>query len=174
MVLKTLAACGTGFDCASKGEIDKVLSSCPQSEIVYANPCKQSSYIKYAVSEGVLRMTFDNADELFKIKIHGPNAKAILRILPDDSKSACRFGIKFGAGLDAVPGLLKLAKDLRVDVIGVSFHVGSWCFDPSGFTDAVKLARHVFDIALDFGYRFSLLDIGGGFPGSVPNLKTLP
>jgi ornithine decarboxylase len=168
MVLKTLAACGTGFDCASKGEISQILSTCPNSEIIYANPCKQASFISYAYESEIYRMTFDNADELFKIKLYCPNAKAILRILTDDSKSACRFGAKFGARLDIIPSLLLLAKELNVDVIGISFHVGSGCFDASGFTDAVKLSRKVFDIGLAYGFDFTLLDIGGGFPGNTP------
>ena len=43
--------------------------------IIYANPCKQSSYIRYAQEAGVERMTFDNEQELMKIKQIYPNAK---------------------------------------------------------------------------------------------------
>jgi len=43
-VVKLLADLGTGFDCASKAEIDQVLKlGIPQSRIIYANPCKQRS-----------------------------------------------------------------------------------------------------------------------------------
>ncbi len=41
-----------------------------------------------------------------------PGARAVLRILTDDSKSLCAFGIKFGAPLSAVPALLQRAKEL--------------------------------------------------------------
>lgn len=34
------------------------------------------------------------------------------------------------------------------------------------FDDAVRRARKVFDEGAMLGYRFSLLDVGGGFPGS--------
>jgi diaminopimelate decarboxylase len=43
--------------------------------IIYANPCKQSSYIRYAEQVGVTTMTFDNEQELMKIKQIHPNAK---------------------------------------------------------------------------------------------------
>lgn len=108
-------------------------------------------------------MTFDNTDELYKIVRSHPKAKLVIRILTDDSRSLCRLGLKFGAPLVTVPGLLAKAKELELDVIGVSFHVGSGCFDSSAFSDAVMRARMVFDMGKDAGYEFSLLDVGGGF-----------
>lgn len=165
-VIKTLAECGTGFDCASKAEIQMVLEAGVDSNrIIYANPCKQSSHLAYATEKNIHTMTFDNVDELYKIKSINPNAKLVLRILTDDSKSVCRFGVKFGASLAVVPNLLQAAKSLNMQVIGVSFHVGSGCFDASSFVEAVRLARKAFDIGSTFGYDFQLLDIGGGFPG---------
>jgi ornithine decarboxylase len=108
-------------------------------------------------------MTFDNADELFKIARAHPGAKLIVRILADDSKSICRFGIKFGAPLEVVPSLLSKAKELGLDVIGVSFHVGSGCYDPTIYGDAIRRARDAFVMGSQVGYQFSLLDVGGGF-----------
>ena len=108
-------------------------------------------------------MTFDNADELYKVARVHPSAKLIIRILADDSKSICRFGIKFGAPLEVVPALLSKARELHLDVIGVSFHVGSGCYDPTIYEDAIRRAREAFDMGQRAGYQFSVLDIGGGF-----------
>ena len=47
----------------------------------------------------------------------------------------------------------------------LSFHVGSGCYDPNAYHAAVESARNVFDIAERAGFNFTLLDIGGGFPG---------
>ncbi|KAJ3066654.1 hypothetical protein HK102_007593 [Quaeritorhiza haematococci] len=166
-VLKTLASLNTGFDCASKTEIQTILDlGIDPSRIIYANPCKQASHIRFAAANNVAHMTFDNSDELYKVKKYHPNAKMVLRILTDDSKSVCRFGIKFGAGLEAVPALLRVAKELEIDVVGISFHVGSGCFDASAFAEAVYNAKKAFDIGKDMGFDFDLLDIGGGFPGN--------
>lgn len=112
---------------------------------------------------GVEMMTFDNADELHKVSRTHPNAKLVVRILADDSKSLCRFGTKFGAPLEIVPGLLAKARELNLNVVGVSFHVGSGCYDVSVFADAIRRARSAFDMGKDAGYEFTLLDIGGGF-----------
>ena len=43
--------------------------------IIYANPCKQASYIRYAEEVGVETMTFDNEQELLKIKQMHSTAK---------------------------------------------------------------------------------------------------
>ncbi|KAI8882632.1 alanine racemase C-terminal domain-like protein, partial [Backusella circina FSU 941] len=46
-----------------------------------------------------------------------------------------------------------------------SFHVGSGSFDELAFVDAVQRARWTFDQGEKLGFNFTLLDIGGGFPG---------
>lgn len=166
-VLRTLLPLCAGFDCASKGEIETMLGmGVSPSNIIYANPCKSPEHIRYARDHGVHLMTFDNADELAKVKAINPQAKMVLRILTDDSKSVCRFGTKFGAHLPATYPLLQTARHLGLDVVGVSFHVGSGCQDPMAFDDAVRRAKKVFEEGARLGYRFSLLDVGGGFPGS--------
>lgn len=166
-VLHTLAKLGTGFDCASKNEIQKVLAmKVPKGRIIYANPCKPSSHIKYAAKHKVARMTFDNETELHKIKNLYPAAELVLRMLPpDESKSQCQLGMKFGAPLKQLPSLLKVAKQLGLNVIGISFHVGSGSCDASAFSLAVKAAHVAFAYGRQAGFDFSLLDIGGGFPG---------
>lgn len=75
-VLEVLAAMGTGFDCASKSEIDKILSlDVSPDRIVFANPAKPASHIKFAASRCVDLMTFDNETELHKIKTLYPHAR---------------------------------------------------------------------------------------------------
>ncbi|KXN81293.1 Ornithine decarboxylase [Leucoagaricus sp. SymC.cos] len=166
-VIRLLASLGAGFDCASNGEINQILSigggAIDPSRIIFANPCKAVSFIRAAAKAGVDTMTFDNADELYKMAKAHPNAKLVVRILTDDSKSLCAFGIKFGAPLAVVPSLLAKAKELNLNVIGVSFHVGSGCYDPSVYRDAIARARAVFNMAKNVGYEFTLLDVGGGF-----------
>jgi len=46
-----------------------------------------------------------------------------------------------------------------------SFHVGSGCYDAMAYSAAVASARTVFNLAAAQGFNFTLLDIGGGFPG---------
>ncbi|KAL2119434.1 hypothetical protein VTJ04DRAFT_6395 [Mycothermus thermophilus] len=163
-LLELLAALGTGFDCASKAEIEQILRmGVDPSRIIYAQPCKTNSYVRYVAQEGVRQMTFDNADELRKIARLFPEAELFLRIHTDDSSSLCRLSLKFGASLDTTDGLLALARDLGLNVVGVSFHVGSGASDPRAFLKAVQDAHVVFQQAAAHGFALRTLDVGGGF-----------
>ena len=51
-------------------------------------------------------------------------------------------------------------------IILCSFHVGSGCQTPSTYQTALKMSAELFQYGTDIGFNFSLLDIGGGFPGS--------
>lgn len=163
-VLRLLASLGTGFDCASNAEIEAVLNlGISPQRIIYANPCKAASFVRHAATNNIGLTTFDNLDELDKMKRFHPSCKLVVRILTDDSKSACQLGLKFGAPLSSVPSLLARARELDLDVVGVSFHVGSGCYDPDSFRDAVYRARLAFQMGKEAGYTFDMLDIGGGF-----------
>lgn len=133
------------------------------TRIIYAQPCKTNSYVRYAASQGVKQMTFDNTDELHKIKKLFPGAELFLRISTDDSSSLCRLSLKFGASMDSTDGLLALARELDLNVVGVSFHVGSGASDPLAFRKAVQDANTVFEQARFYGYYMHTLDVGGGF-----------
>jgi ornithine decarboxylase len=166
LILNTLVELGVGFDVASKTEISSVREfGVDSNNIIFANPVKEINSITFAQSEGIDKMTFDSEDELKKISIYHPNAKLVLRILVDDSKSKMPFGSKFGCPRENLPGVFNLAKTLNLNIIGVSFHVGSCCGDSTSYSEAIKLAREVFDTAKTFGFDMYSLDIGGGFPG---------
>jgi len=161
------------FDCASQSEIESVLSlGVPPTRIVYANPCKPKSHIDYARRHGVLRTTFDSESELYKIKSVGGNCKdwqLILRIWVDDKDAQCQLSNKYGAHSNECYRLLSLAKNLDLNVIGISFHVGSGA-KMTAFKQAVRDSKKIFDLGVDLTHPMSLLDIGGGFPGTCdPN-----
>ncbi|EME39310.1 hypothetical protein DOTSEDRAFT_75136 [Dothistroma septosporum NZE10] len=169
-ILRLLAKLGAGFDCASKAEIEQVLGlGVDPARIIYAQPCKTKSYMRYTAKTGVKQMTFDNTDELYKVKELFPQAELFLRISTDDSASLCRLSQKFGASIDNVPELLALANDLDLNVVGVAFHVGSGASDPDAFRQAVSDARDVFDQAAALGYEMHTLDCGGGFVSETFN-----
>ncbi|CAH2222220.1 antizyme inhibitor 2 isoform X1 [Pelobates cultripes] len=120
VVVKLLADLGAGFDCASKPEIEFVQEiGVKPEQIIYANPCKQISQIRFAAKSGVQMMTFDNEEELVKVSQSHPNAKMVLRITTDDSKSTICLSVKFGASLNVCRHLLEMAMKLNVEVIGV-------------------------------------------------------
>lgn len=166
VIIKLMASMGLGFDCASKNEIAKVISaSVEPDKIIFANPCKMIEQIKFSRSNDVDLMTFDSSHELYKIKIYHPSAKLVLRIQVDDSKSRCKFNCKFGVRLDEVKDLLQQAKFMDLNIMGVSFHVGSGCEDPNVFKTALQNCKEVYNIAKELGFTLTLVDIGGGFIG---------
>jgi ornithine decarboxylase len=166
MIIKILTSLGCGADCASKTEIVNALEYLNPADIIYANPCKEITHIQFARSHDVDLLTFDSETELHKIKINHPKAKLILRIKVDDSSSRCKFGIKFGCEVDNIIPMLNLIKVLELNLIGVSFHVGSGCSSIGSFEKALADARNVFNLSLEKNnQRLTMLDIGGGFPG---------
>lgn len=165
-IVEFLASLGAGFDCASKQEIDQVLSyGVDPANIIYANPCKTRYFIKHASSVNVDLMTFDNELELHKIAQLHPQAKLVLRIKGNDRTSRCKFNIKFGADLNICYDLLKLAKQLSLNVVGVSFHNGSDCEETIAYHQSIAACKLVFAMGEEIGHHMTLLDIGGGFPG---------
>ncbi|KAF5840290.1 ornithine decarboxylase 1 [Dunaliella salina] len=165
-LLRLLMALGTGFDCASKGELRTMLKlGVHPSNIIFAHPCKRPSDILYAKEHGVEYTTFDTESELHKVAALNPGFKLVLRIRADDPGARVPLGIKYGADVGDAPKLLDVAHSLGLNVVGVSFHVGSACKDLATFTGAIESARLIFDQAEALGYNMELLDVGGGFTG---------
>jgi ornithine decarboxylase len=172
VLVKTLAILGCNFDCASQREIEIVqdITSDLQRkpEIIYANPCKALHHIAYAISHNVQMVTFDNVAEVKKLADVSSKWKLLLRIVTDDRGSQCRLSSKFGAPRSRWRNLLAAAQQTDLDVVGVSFHVGSGCRDASRYYTALQDSRELFDLAKkEFGFSMHILDIGGGFPGET-------
>jgi ornithine decarboxylase len=125
MLLRMMAALQMGFDCASLRELRTVLAlGVDPSNIVFSHPCKPISSLRFARDGGVFKTVFDNLDELEKIKGTMPQAQLILRIYASDKTANSSFGDKFGAIQQTTASLLNHARQLDLNVIGVSFHVG--------------------------------------------------
>lgn len=172
VIVELLAKLGCNFDCASRDEIAQVLDCGVHPErIIFANPCKASTQIKYARQEDIDLLTFDSISELYKIKLYHPKANLLIRIKIDDSKSVCRFSSKFGVSLDELDNIFTIAKACDLNLVGVSFHVGSNCFDLETYQKAISDAKTTFEVAKKYGFDFNLLDIGGGFPANNEKLS---
>ena len=172
VLLETLAKIGVNFDCASESEMKTIIEITKDPlRIIFANPCKMSSQISYARANGIDYMTFDCEEELYKIKLYHPNAKILLRIAVDDSKSLCKFNIKYGCKLKNVEDVLTIAKTIKLDVVGFSFHVGSGCHCSEIFYEALRDCKTAVNIAKTIGINIKVIDIGGGFPGLDKQVK---
>ncbi|XP_047370309.1 ornithine decarboxylase 1-like isoform X2 [Vespa velutina] len=147
MVIKVLAAMNANFDCASKQEIQEVMElGISPDRIIFANPTKCPSHIKFAKSLGINKMTVDSQLELNKIKKLYPDAKIIIRFRHDNSNldKSTKLGIKFGCDPDVEANqLIQFTKDLDLTLYGFSFHAGSPCYQINAYlsrmiNDAIK------------------------------------
>nr|XP_028592185.1 antizyme inhibitor 1 [Podarcis muralis]XP_028592186.1 antizyme inhibitor 1 [Podarcis muralis]XP_028592187.1 antizyme inhibitor 1 [Podarcis muralis] len=171
-VLEIMAALGTGFACSSKTEMALVqdLGISPEN-IIFTNPCKQASQIKYAAKIGVNILTCDSELELKKIARNHPNAKLLLHIATEDINGEEEMNMKFGTTLKNCRHLMECAKELNVQIVGVKFHVSSSCKEIQVYKHAISDARCVFDMAEEFGFTMNLLNIGGGFTDYEADLE---
>ncbi|XP_039746140.1 ornithine decarboxylase 2-like [Pararge aegeria] len=163
-MIKLAAALELGFDCASPGEIHKILELgvSPQS-IIFAAPTKTPDWMVYARQSGVRHTTFDSSYELKKVKQYWPDVGLLIRIKVD-SDSIYKLGEKFGCDFETeATNLLEEAASLGLKVVGVAFHVGSSCSSAHSHVEGLQNARALFDYETRAGRGMSIVDIGGGF-----------
>jgi ornithine decarboxylase len=109
-------------------------------------------------------MTFDTIEELNKIKAHYPEAECVLRIATEASTAIYNLSEKYGAPMELVPEMLKVAKELGLRVKGVAFHTGSGGVTANSYESSLLNVRKIFDMVKVMGMEpMDLIDIGGGF-----------
>jgi ornithine decarboxylase len=161
--VKVLADLGSSFDCASPAEIDLVLGmGVEQERIIYANPCKRRQEIAYAKNLNIKLTTFDSICELKKLAECGWK-QVVLRIRSDDPGARCCLGTKYGAEVEDWPELFTTSKKFGLNIVGVSFHVGSFASSADAFVSAIAKARAAVEMSWNYGFKPTLVDIGGGF-----------
>lgn len=124
-LLKRLAQNGAGFDCTSLGELRIVLGlGVSASRIIYTNPIKTPTSLRYVRKVGVRYLVFDNDEEVQKIQEVYPEASLLLRIAVKNPSAVIQLSDKFGAESPSSSYVLQRAVNLGMDVAGISFHVG--------------------------------------------------
>jgi ornithine decarboxylase len=87
----------------------------------------------------------------------------MLRIYAKDPDARCQFAHKFGCPKEKWLAILRTAQELNLNIMGISFHVGSGASSAKAYSLAIKEAREFYDLAKEFNYTIKLIDIGGGF-----------
>jgi ornithine decarboxylase len=164
-ILARLVALGSGFDAASRAEIEMCLSHGASPEkISFGNTVKRASDIAFAFSAGITLFAVDAEEELQKIADHAPGAKVYIRLIVDASEADWPLSRKFGCARDKALSLLQNARDLGLNPIGFSFHVGSQTRKAEMWTTTLDQVAGIWHMARANGFHLSLLNIGGGFP----------
>ena len=174
-IVRTLYKEGASFDVASMPEFQivyKNIKSMPAKQrqdwiwdkIIYANPTKPTDTLEELNKYKPL-VTFDNLEEIQKIKKHAPNAGLVLRLKVPNTGAMVELSSKFGANPGEAVDLILAADKVGLTVEGISFHVGSQTTNFENYVQAIALSANIFKEARDRGYtKMNLLDIGGGFP----------
>jgi ornithine decarboxylase len=174
-IVRTLFEEGSSFDVASMPEFMIVyenIRDMPRKErqdwiwdkIIYANTIKPIETLE-ALDKYKPLVTFDNAEEIKKIRKHAPHAGLVLRIRVPNTGSMVELSSKFGAHPGEAVDLIMTAFDSGVEVEGLSFHVGSQCTNFENYVTALQLSSDIIsEVETRTGRKIRLLDIGGGFP----------
>ena len=174
-IVNTLYEAGASFDVASMPEfriVHEYIKDMPDKQrqdwiwdkIIYANPIKANETLQELNPYKPL-VTYDNFEEIKKIKKHAPLAGLALRIKVPNTGAMVELSSKFGAAPGEAVDLILAADKAGLVVEGLSFHVGSQTTNFENYVAALNLAANLFKEAKDRGYtKMNLLDIGGGFP----------
>jgi len=186
-IIRTLFREGSSFDVASYNEFMQVyeyLRGMKKREkdwyiwdkIIFSNTIKDRSTLAKIKQYRPL-VTYDNIDEVKKVKRHCDSAGLVLRLKVPDTGSQVEMSSKFGCEPGDAMGLITAVFDLGLKVEGLSFHVGSQCTNFDNYTTALAITSELFHDARKRGYPLNIIDIGGGFPvpydAQVPHFEKL-
>ncbi|MEZ5937227.1 MAG: type III PLP-dependent enzyme [Hyphomonadaceae bacterium] len=158
------------FDVASEAEIELIASRYKDATLAFMHPVKsrkaiERAYFKY----GVRIFALDCEEELDKIVEATKGAQdltLVVRLAVSNSEAGYALSGKFGVHRERAPMLLQRARQ-HANELGVSFHVGSQCMNPSAYRDAMELASSVI---LEAAVTLDIVDVGGGFPSAYPGM----
>jgi ornithine decarboxylase len=174
-IVRTLYAMGCSFDVASMPEFmivyenikdmpDKERQDWIWDKIIYANTIKPIETLE-ALDKYKPLVTFDNIEELIKIRRHAPHAGLVLRIRVPNTGSMVELSSKFGASPGEAVDLIVEAFSRGLVVEGLSFHVGSQCTNFENYVQALEISANILrEAETRANQRIKILDIGGGFP----------
>jgi ornithine decarboxylase len=180
-VLRLLWAGGVRhFDCASLAEVALVRGLLPAAEIHFMHPVKARPAIHEAYrAHRVTDFALDSLDELAKILQETvplglvgdpPQLGLFVRLALPKGGAMYDLSGKFGAPPAEAAELLRAARP-HAARLGIAFHVGSQCLDPSAYARAMELAAAVI---AQSGVAVDIVDVGGGFPVSYPDVTPPP
>jgi len=173
-IVRTLYQAGASFDVASMPEFMTVYKNIrhlpPKKQqdfiwdkIIYANPTKPKETL-LALDKYKPLVTYDNLNELKKIREFAPHAGVVLRLRVPNTGSMVELSSKFGCDAGEAVDLVHAAFEMGLVCEGLSFHVGSQCTNFENFVQALNMAAAVMRESKSRGHEIKILDIGGGFP----------
>jgi ornithine decarboxylase len=148
-------------DCASPNEMSLVINNGYKSnEILYANTMKSNNDMKESLKYNIGLTTVDSVEAVEQIAKNKWNPNILIRLAVDDSGARSPFSIKFGAKKEEWKKIISAIDYYKLQLEGVSFHIGSASSNPNAFKDAILQCRGFQKITKRY---LNTVDIGGGF-----------
>ena len=165
-MVSTIVGEGGFLDLATTGEVELVARMGVDPErCIHTHPIKRDVDIRASMDRGVRVFVADNPDEVRKFAAYAGRAELLLRVSFRSPGAVCDLSRKFGCDPEDLLALARLARELGVEVRGLSFHVGSQAADPGKHVEAIESCGKLIAAARREGLgTFDTLDIGGGFP----------
>lgn len=173
-VIKTLAACGAGFDIVSGGELERVLAAGGDpGKVVFSGVGKAQDEMRFALEVGIHCFNVESASELEQLQQvaaeMGRVARISLRVNPNvDAKthpyiSTGLQSSKFGVPIADAPALYHRAHALSaIEPVGIDCHIGSQILDIAPLLEALD---NMLALAAELraqGIELKHIDMGGG------------
>ena len=163
------------FDVASMSEVKLINELFGQEEkgavqMYFMHPIKSREAIFDAYfNHGIRDFSLDSFDELKKILEVTNNAKDLglhVRLSIPNSHAAIDLSGKFGILPSESIALLRKVRT-AAKRLGICFHVGSQCMEPTEYRNALNITKEVLEQSK---VKLDVIDIGGGFPSSYPGM----
>jgi len=155
------------FETASLSEIiDLLKQKIHPQKIIFSNPVKEISAISQVLEKKITMHSFDSIDELKKYLQVDKNKKAqlLFRISVPNNGSLWPLSDKFGSPKKFWKKIYSFMQSNRLQLAGLTFHVGSQCENDKNWHKAMKLVKQATLLAKKYGLHPYVLNIGGGFP----------
>jgi ornithine decarboxylase len=166
---------GGGLEIASAAELERALDAeADGGKIICSNPIKNPAFLTWMHEVGVYAVVVDSSFEVEKVARYMPGARVYVRLAVDNTGSVLPLAGKFGVDGAQALELVDQARELGLQPIGLSFHVGSQCLSPMNWANAIKACGDVWRAAAERGHEFTFLDLGGGYPAGHYHTSSIP
>jgi len=165
-IINTIDQLGGGFDIASAGEMDILLShKISGRRTIHTHPIKKDKEIRDALRFGATTFVVDNLHELKKLVPYRSRVGVLLRVSFRSNSATVDLSKKFGCAENEVKEIVLAAEELGIHIKGLSFHVGSQCENTQKHLEAIQSCHALMIEINKIAKRpMSIMDIGGGFP----------
>jgi diaminopimelate decarboxylase len=180
-VVRALASEGCGADVVSGAELELALGcGVTPDEIVYSGVAKTDGEIDRALaagSHGILAIQVESVEELGRVdaraRVNGRAARVAIRVNPGVDKDAVgthahvttgHDEAKFGIARTEIAAALSITRASdRLELVGISAHVGSQLTAIAGYLASARAVFEVARAAMAQGAPLRFVDTGGGF-----------